>query len=457
MTINFTEEYNKKGYAIYLPSLQKQYAFEATKTNAETSRGAKSIPKNFDNRWLNFLDQENQLWHCGYTLYSCGQFAGAQIRNRDIVTERDPASTVIIGDSGGFQLGTGAITNSDEFMRLRYHQHDPDAQYENWHQTGFKERTLKWLERYTDYAMTLDMVLWAAEEIKNPLAAKSQIRKLSAEQLIELSVDNLKYFSDYRGREVRTTKFLSVLQDAGKGTGEAWYQAVKDFEFEGWALGGDTGGILNSMKWLRRLLYDKKLDKSEWVHTLMKSPPVHSVVYTAAQKALRKVLGRDNFTISLDSSSPFQLSGVNQKLANKCEFSSKPASWKIGARLVPQDIRLARNELIREFPEYSPFAQYLKLNDLMAHDIDDSDYFTDTWSLQIMANHNMYMFHRNGIDACDLVFDPEKQDHGRVPEKLLKLVELIGRYFEAEAVGNIEDEILMTVGSGKGALGNDKV
>jgi hypothetical protein len=192
MTVNFTEEYNQKGYAIYLPSLQKQYAHEATKTNAETSRGPKNIPKNFDNRWLNFLDPESQLWHCGYTLYSCGQFSGAQIRNRDIVSERDPTKTVIVGDSGGFQLGTGAITNSDEFLQLRYHQHDPDAQYENWHQTGFKERTLKWLERYTDYAMTLDMVLWAAEEYEKPMAAKSQIRKLTTDQLIELSVDNLR-------------------------------------------------------------------------------------------------------------------------------------------------------------------------------------------------------------------------------------------------------------------------
>jgi hypothetical protein len=303
--------------------------------------------------------------------------------------------------------------------------------------------------------MTLDMVLWAAEEYENPMAAKSQLRKLTTDQLIELSVDNLRYFSDYRGREARTTKFLSVLQDVGKGTGEAWYQAVKDFEFEGWALGGETGGILNSLQWLRRLLNEKKLDKSEWVHTLMKSPPVNSVVYTAAQMALRKALGRDNFTISLDSSSPFQLAGVNQKLATRSEFSSKPTSWKIGAELVRQDIRLARNEYQLSLPEYSPLKEHITVNDLMAHDIDDSDYFTDTWSLQIMANHNMYMFHRNGIDACDLIFDPEKQDHGRVPEKLLKLVDLIGRYFEEETVGDIEHEILMAVGKGKSALGEE--
>ena len=113
--------------------------------------------------------------------------------------------------------------------------------------------------------------------------------------------------------------------------------------------------------------------------------------------------------------------------------------------MVRQDIRLARNEYQLSLPEYSPLKEHITVNNLLAHDVDDSDYFTDTWSLQLMANHNMFMFHRNGIDACDLVFNPKTQDHSRVPEKLLKLVDLIGRYFEEETVGEIEHEILMAV------------
>jgi len=30
----------------------------------------------------------------------------------------------------------------------------------------------------------------------------------------------------------------------------------------------------------------------------------------------------------------------------------------------------------------------------MAHSIDDSDYFTDTWSEQMLVNHNIYNYHR---------------------------------------------------------------
>ena len=445
MTENLTEQYKSNGYAVYLPSLQMQYAQYATKSNKDTSRRVADIPKKFKNEYLNFLDKDSELWHCGYALYSCGQFASPQIRTSDIVQQRKRDDCVIVGDSGGFQLGTGALDNKNEAAHLDHFKNDPEAQYANWHNSGVKERTLKWLERYTDYAMTLDMVLWANEDYairkKFGHAKGSPLKKLSVQQLIDLSVDNLRYFSDYRGLGGRSTKFLSVLQDIGDGTGDAWYDAVKGFEFEGWALGSETGGMFASLKWLRRLLYDKNLDKSEWIHTLGKSPPVNNVIYTAAQQVIRKQLGRDDFTISLDSSSPHQLAGKNQKLVVPPDFSKKSQSWKISGWQLPQDIRLARNEIIRDLPFYSPLSKFVKLNDLFAHDIDDSDYFTDPWALQLMANHNIYMFHRYAIDACDIVFNESKRDENKVPDDLLEVVELIPKYFEAEEVGGIEERL----------------
>ena len=442
MTENLTEQYKSNGYAVYLPSLQKQYAQYAIKSNKDTARRVVDIPKKFKNEYLNFLDKDSELWHCGYALYSCGQFEQAQIRTSDIVQQRNRDDCVIVGDSGGFQLGTGKVSNKDELAHLEHFKNDPAAQYANWQSNGFRERTLKWLERYTDYAMTLDMVLWAEEsyaERENLNHAKSsQLKKLSVQQLIDLSVDNLRYFSDYRGLGGRSTKFLSVLQDIGGGTGDAWYDAVKGFQFEGWALGSETGGMLNSVQWLRRLLYDKNLDNSEWIHTLGKSPPVNNVVYTAAQKAIRKQLGRDDFTISLDSSSPHQLAGVNRKLVVPPNFSKKRTDWKIEGWQVPMDIRLARNEITRDIPFYSPLSKFMTLNDFMAHDIDDSDYFTDTWAEQMLVNHNIYMFHRYAIDACDIVFDDSKKDWSKVPDELIEIVELLGEFYEAEEVGAIE-------------------
>lgn len=448
MSENLTKQY--EGYAVYLPSLQQYYAEYATKTNADVIREKSRKPSKFKTEWLNYLDPNNALWYCAYTLYSAGQFGTKRIPKRDIVGERNPKHTVVVGDSGGFQLGTGSIESNAEKAHLERYKHDAVAQYNNWQHSGFRERTLAWLERNTDYAMTLDMVLWAAETYNEPRAKDSQLRKLSIQQLIDLSVDNLRYFANNRGKASRSTKFLNVLQDigvvGGVDTGEAWYQAVKDFEFEGWSLGSETGGMFNSLWWLRRLLTEQKLDKSEWVHLLMKSPPVNSVVYTSAQRALRKILGRDNFTISIDTSSPFRMAGVTQSLAVPPKFTSDERSWKISSWKIPQDIRLARNEIAKPFPFASPLSKHLTVNDLMAHDIDDSDTFTDAWANNVITNHNIYTYHRYAIDACDLVFG-DKQDFSRVPDKYAEIVGLVEQYFEAENVAAIEERlrILMPV------------
>jgi len=77
----------------------------------------------------------------------------------------------------------------------------------------------------------------------------------------------------------------------------------------------------------------------------------------------------------------------------------------------------------------------------MAHSIDDSDYFTDTWSEQMLVNHNIYTYHRYSIDACDLVFSEKKKNHALVPTEILEMAELIERYFVAENAGEIEGKL----------------
>ena len=228
MSENLTNLY--KNYAVYLPSIQQQYAELATRSNKSFTR--QNIPKNLKFEDTNFLNENSKLWSCGWGLYSSGQFEKAQIRKNDIVKDRDRTKTTIIGDSGGFQLGTGAISNTKEKAHLERYKNDANKQIANWADSGFRERTLKWLDRYADYAVTLDMVLWAAESYNFSHTVNSQIRKLSIQQLIDLSVDNLEYFANYRGTWGKGAKILNVLQDTGDGTGDIWYNAVKDFEIE---------------------------------------------------------------------------------------------------------------------------------------------------------------------------------------------------------------------------------
>lgn len=441
---NLTKRYRDNRYAVYVPSLQSGYARFATKRNREVRDG--DLPKHFRVRDLDFLDPNSQLWSCGYTLYSSGQFDKVQLRSADIIRDRKRGKSVVIGDSGGFQLGSGAIRNKQEQDTLNGLARSPSKFMAQWHTVGFRERTLRWLEMYTDYAMTLDMVLWGSKE--HDKNSTSPLRNLSVDQLIDLSVDNLRYFSDNRGQvSGGGTKFLNVLQDIGNGSGDRWYQAVKDFEFEGWAFGGSTKLISNLLRWCHRLLWDKKLDKTEWFHLLQNSPPVFSVVYTAIQRALSKAVGHE-ITLSYDSSSPHQGSGQLRAMYQMPSFTSDLRTWTMSSKRVDQNIQLALGDITKPLPSDSPLSTFFTLNDLNAHTDLYRDSFVDQFAEHLMTNHNIYVFHKAALDSCDLVWGKRKSD-AQVPTELDDFVAFMDAFFEkddCEKLLSDNAKLLATIG-----------
>lgn len=425
---DLTKRYRDNRYAIYVPSLQSGYAQYATRKNKDVRDG--DLPSNFRVRDLDFLDPSSQLWSCAYTLYSSGQFDRAQLRNADMIRDRKRGQSVVIGDSGGFQLGTGVIKNRDEQKELNRLATNPAKLVAQWQDVGFRRRTLRWLEMYTDYAMTLDMVLWGSKEANKD--SKSVLRNLSVDQLIDLSVDNLKFFSDNRGHvSGGGTKFLSVLQDIGNGTGERWYQAVKDFEFEGWAFGGSTKLLHNLLRWCHRLMREKKLDNAEWFHLLQNSPPVFSVVYSAIQQALSKALGHE-ITISYDSSSPHQGSGVQRAMYKMPTFTNDLRTWRMGNERIEQNVQLARGDIQKSLPIDSPLSAFFTLNDLNFHDGLYRDNTVDQFAEHLMTNHNIYVFHKAALDSCDLALTKPRTTSNQVPPELDDFVALMETFFQKD-------------------------
>jgi hypothetical protein len=425
---DLTKRYRDNRYAIYVPSLQSGYAQYATRQNKDVRGG--DLPKSFRVRDLDFLDPKSQLWSCAYTLYSSGQFDKAQLRNADMIRDRKRGQSIVIGDSGGFQLGTGVIKNRDEQRELNRLATNPAKLVAQWRDVGFRRRTLRWLEMYTDYAMTLDMVLWGSREANED--SKSVLRNLSVDQLIDLSVDNLKYFSDNRGQvSGGGTKFLSVLQDIGNGTGDRWYQAIKDFEFEGWAYGGSTKLLHNLLRWCHRLMREKKLDKAEWFHLLQNSPPVFSVVYTAIQQALSKTLGHE-ITISYDSSSPHQGSGQQRAMYKMPTFTNDLRTWTMSSERIEQNVLLAHGEVIKPLPSDSPLSAFFTLNDLNFHKELYRDHRVDQFAEHLMTNHNIYVFHKAALDSCDLVLTKPRTTSDQVPPELDDFVAMMDTFFEKD-------------------------
>lgn len=415
--------YDKRDYAIYLPSLQSPYASFATKREIEVRSG--DLPSDFRIKDLDFFNPNSRLWSCGYALYSAGQFTDSQLGS-DIVAYRDRSKSVVIGDSGGYQLGTGKISNVNEKAALVRYADSPAQQVANWQATGFRERTLEFLDLYCDYSMTLDMPLWAQNK------HGSQLRNLEVEQLIQLSVENLRFFADNRGRNHgKGTKFLSVLQDNGKGSGDLWYDAVKDFEFEGWALAGDFGRLPQTMKLLRRLLDENKLDKTEWVHVLQNSPPIMTALYTAIQRSLSKAVGH-KITLSCDSSSPHQAAGKNRALYRRPTYTSKLGSWRMSLDAIPQNIQVARGRAKVPMPADSPLAKFFTINDLVYHDAPYQHSFVDPFSEHLIVNHNIYTFHATAQESCDLIFDEKKRDLSVVPQAIQDFLGFAESYFTTD-------------------------
>lgn len=405
---NLSAQY--KDYAVYLPSLQQGYAAFPLRDQSSIRDG--DLPKGLKLTDLDFLNTNSKLWHCRHVLYSAGQFDRAQIRTLDMVTERS-TDTVVLGDSGGYQIATGKMK---ELQGWEKQANDPLALERRWLENiSIRDRILRWLDRYSDYAMTLDMPLFILKEKKSPF------RNLSAQQLIDLSVENLKYFADNRGKATGSkAKYLNVLQDVGDGTGEAWYNAVKDFDFEGWAFGGDTKkGIEPLLKWVRRLLDDDKLNsKTEWLHVLMMSPPVNSVLLTALQMRLREILN-NNITVSYDSSSPFQTSGISQQIAMLPDLIHDEKTWRIKNIPYPQHPKYKSKTDIRYLEDInSPITQLVSINDFHAKHGPMETRFLDTLSQHLLTNHNIYIYHKAAADACDLLFDDELRDETRIPKQV---------------------------------------
>lgn len=142
---DLTKRYRDNRYAIYVPSLQSGYAQYATRNNKDVRGG--DLPSSFRVRDLDFLDPSSQLWSCAYTLYSSGQFDKAQLRNADMIRDRKRGQSVVIGDSGGFQLGTGVIKNRDEQKELNRLATNPAKFVAQWSDNSFNLSKLKLLRK----------------------------------------------------------------------------------------------------------------------------------------------------------------------------------------------------------------------------------------------------------------------------------------------------------------------
>ena len=221
----------QKDYAVYLPAVSSFYSTYIAKQRLEEFVPKDRIPKGFDRGidGMNFLDADQGYLTYKYALYSAGHAQldlNKTIEQDSMIQQRDRNSTLILGDSGGYQVGKGV---------LKFDWQNFTGRSAN----KTRDDILNWLELTADWSMLLDVPTWACDDIHSP---KTGLK--SFEDCLDKTRFNNKYFLNNR---IGATKFLNVLQGSNWENAEQWYQSVKEFSdpsvwgdkaCEGWAMGG---------------------------------------------------------------------------------------------------------------------------------------------------------------------------------------------------------------------------
>lgn len=240
---------------IYFPSLSAGGTASDLKKNKYVKDG---LPARFySNEWPD-------EWRHPYFLITAGHHLKKPNAREEYGCDDD---VFVIGDSGGFQLVTGALEWSDDI----------------------RERIFRWLEDNSDIAVNLD--------IPPRIKFEGQF-----DHCLDLSCENFKYFAE---NQTGRTEFLNVIQGNNIPQYEKWYLRVKDYDFNGWCIGGAQKRLSMFFSGLAPLLKYREFEntRNHYVHVLGISKISDFYLLAYLQKMFNKYYG-GRIQVSTDSSSP---------------------------------------------------------------------------------------------------------------------------------------------------------
>ena len=312
-------------YSVFLPSISSIYA-RIVSLNT-TYKRPDGLPKGLARSWddLDFLSDKGELFKYKWALYSAGH-AQHDIDRTNIeehmVQCRDRANTVMIGDSGGYQVATGVLKWP--------WQPKKNQEVVDWHkdQDDIRMNILRWLEHTADWSMIFDFPTGGLDRFgfddKTGMSKHPGLRNFK--DCLDGTIENAKFFMKHR--RPGATKFLNVLQGRNLAEGDDWWNVVKDWPFESWAFANVQGMSLALN--LRRLIIMRDghyLDEGrDWLHYLGNGKMKAGCNLTTIQRCLRKHVN-PNITLSYDASSPFVMTAKGH-IYNTYTISPKEMKFK---------------------------------------------------------------------------------------------------------------------------------
>ena len=317
----------QKDYAVFLPALSGFYATYVGKQRHDPNYVDPSrIPADFEQgiEGMNWLNPDAGYFQYHWSLYSAGHAeldVNKHAPKEDMVRNRNRATSFILGDSGGFQIGKGVWEGDWKDPTC------PKAQKK-------RELVLSWMDAYMDRGMILDIPAWVC---RSPAGRKATNINSYIEAVQGTYINNDYFMKNRTG----ACKFLNVLQGENHAEADDWYSRMKKYSdpkqysqpFEGWAMGGQNMCDVHLV--LRRLVelrFDGLLEKGlhDWMHFLGTSKLEWACLLTDIQRAVRKY-HNENFTISFDCASPF-LATANGQIYIQTEIQDRE-KWVY--RMVP--------------------------------------------------------------------------------------------------------------------------
>ena len=408
---------HNKAYATYLPAVNDGYALTVGKDLPSNRR----FPSGLILKDLVFWEQ-NSLWHYPYLLHSAGLYkVGSAPMNA--VTTRDKTQSVLVADSGGYQIGKGTLEGLYAVKRKAMSASNAIAAWQN--ESLTRRWLLTWLESNGDYAMTIDMPLWATSK----KGGNSPFHNCSTQQLIHMTVSNLNFIDAFTAP---STKWLNVIQ-GGSTTASIveWWDAVKWFRRGGWALAGSAGtlGGLHHLLMTVLLMRDEGAftEGQDWLHILGVSTPPWSILLTAIQRNLRRV--NPCLVVSFDSSSPFLRGGRFEELLHSPKYSSDKKTWTISSTPAPQGPSYDDPSSTAPFPnQKSPIGKLFQLNHLNVRSGMWEKRNFDSISNAVLINHNVWTYLDAFQRANDVVSSGQTDC---IPGQFVECLELIDELFKS--------------------------
>jgi hypothetical protein len=339
------DEFFKNRKSIYLPAL-----------SASAAEGLMKDGKSFNGqsyRFYNSSPDSEDFYNA--LLVSSGHYYKKLDTTKKMGIDLD--KTFVMGDSGGYQLATGYLTFSNDIV----------------------EKIFNWLEHNSNYAMNLDLPPYVSRENKKRISEDFFNKRL------EQSVKNFEYFMKNRTGKVR---YLNILHGRKRKHLTTWYDAVKDFDFDGgWSLGSVSSNlfyILQSFFLLKEMGEFERLNKKKIptiIHILGFSK-VYNLYYISYLQKKLKDYGYDNITITYDSSSPALTAAYGNYIFSSVlrTFKYLVFSNKYDYKDVPKGVPL---------PCECPFCRNVTFDTLFTEGLNSKGGFS-TQLYNLICFHNLY-------------------------------------------------------------------